>query len=144
MGIKSGKSGKSREFSIVEPTTRFENVDFDELPGKKRGVSISLRYFRKQTECFSVWQKGDLKKFSGLIEKIRDYDERSLKSSALCGVHKNKPSRDRFSLPDELSQDLDMYELRVDPSNKARVHGVFWAETFYLIWLDKDHQVFPS
>lgn len=47
-----------------------------------------------------------------------------------------------FSLPSTLSKDLPLYELRVD--GKARVHGVFQEDMFFLVWLDRNHAVYPE
>ncbi|MEO9623698.1 MAG: hypothetical protein ABJF09_02305 [Qipengyuania citrea] len=36
-----------------------------------------------------------------------------------------------------------MHEIRVDRSNTARMHGVIEESVFYLVWLDRKHEVFP-
>lgn len=139
-----GRRGIADEFNIEGPAKIDDRVSLDDLPGKKIGVSISLRYYRRQAECFSKWGASDLKKFGSLIEKLRGYDAKTLTGSKLCCQHKGAPAEARFALPDDLSPDLAVHELRVDQANKARIHGVLWGETFYLVWLDRNHAVFPE
>lgn len=108
-------------------------------------VSISLKYFQKSCECFSKWGNAELKKFSSTIEKIRGYAPDQLKANkSLCDMHKGAPSKDRFKRPQEISEDIKFYEIKVDPSNKARVHGFFVETVFFLVWLDRKHGCFPQ
>nr|WP_298925554.1 hypothetical protein [uncultured Erythrobacter sp.] len=141
---KLGKNGIADEFQIEGPSSGDESISLEDLPGDLAGVSISLRYYRKQAECFSKWGTNDLRKFSALIDKLRNHNAGTLAGSKLCSAHKGPPAQAKFALPDSLSPDLTLYELRVDQSNKARIHGVLWGETFFLVWLDRNHAVFPE
>ena len=106
-------------------------------------VSISLRYFQRSCECFSDWEAKELEIFAKTIEKVRGYDVSMLKGKRnLCEIHKNKPDRGRFSIPDDLSEDLPFYEIKVDQSNKLRIHGPFIGDVFFLVWLDREHECF--
>jgi len=144
MARKLGKSGIADEFQIEGPARGDDSVSLEDLPGVQAGVSISLRYYRRQTECFSKWKSSDLKKFGALVDKLRGHNANTLTGSKLCSMHKGPPAQDRFALPESLSPDLTLHELRVDQSNKARIHGVLWGETFFLVWLDRNHAVFPE
>lgn len=106
-------------------------------------VSVSLRYFKRECECFSVWTKPELKKFSGTVEKLRGHSANKLKRlKPLCDMHKGAPSEGRFSLPEDVSPDISLFEVKVDPSNKLRMHGFFIGQVFFLIWLDREHACF--
>lgn len=108
-------------------------------------MSISLRYFQNQCECFSVWQPKELSRFSDAINKIRGYTPEMLKGKKnLCEPHKGEPRRARFSRPDDLAEDLRFFEIKVDQSNKLRIHGPFVGDVFFLVWLDREHECFPS
>lgn len=50
---------------------------------------------------------------------------------------------ERFTRPAAIGKDYRMHEIRVDQSNSARMHGVIEDSVFYLIWLDRKHEVFP-
>ena len=96
-------------------------------------------------ECFSKWRGPELKKFSSTIEKIRGYAPDKLKANKnLCDMHKGSSSRERFKRPQDISEDIKFYEIKVDPSNKARIHGFFVQGVFFLVWLDRDHGCFPQ
>lgn len=108
-------------------------------------VSVSLKYYRPETECFSSWSHSELKKFSATLEKMRNMTARNLQNHlSLCSQHKTERSKGRYVRPKEMSNDLRMYEIRVDQHNKARIHGVFQGSVFHLVWLDRAHMVFPS
>lgn len=101
-------------------------------------VSISLKYFKKTCECFSVWEKVELKNFSALLEKLLKQTSSQVKQNTnLCHAHQGKPNDSRFIRPEELSDDLTFYSLRVN--HKSRIHGVFIEPVFFLIWLDREH-----
>ena len=108
-------------------------------------VSISLKYIQKSCECFSKWQRPELKKFTSTIEKIRGYAPAQLRGTkSLCDMHRGAPKKERFSRPQDVSEDIQFYEIKVDPSNKARIHGFFVEDVFFLVWLDRDHGCFPQ
>jgi hypothetical protein len=108
-------------------------------------VAINLRYYLDGCECFSEWQHKDLKKFTATIKKLRSYTKNTLKTNkSLCDVHKGKPSVARFKRPDSISAEIQFYEIKVDPSNKARIHGFFIEDTFFLVWLDRNHLCFKA
>lgn len=54
-----------------------------------------------------------------------------------CHGHKGRRGKG-FTLPDALSEDLNFYSIRVN--DKARVHGFFAGNQFYLVWLDRNHE----
>jgi hypothetical protein len=147
MAKKSGKPGKGRGFKIKEeePTLTPLDLEKDKLGSPTEGVSISLKYYREETECFSDWQSGELKKFSATIKKVGQLEAAVLKGhKPLCVPHKYDPAEARFARPAKLSEDLKFFEIKVDPSNKARIHGVFVGSVFFLVWLDRLHAVYPE
>lgn len=147
MGKKLAKSGKGSGFKIKEDEPKLTPIDFEKnkLESETEGVSISLKYYREETECFSDWQASEMKKFSATIKKISSLSASALKGyKPLCVPHKNAPAEARFARHDKLSEDLRFFELKVDPSNKARAHGVFVGSVFFLVWLDRLHAVFPE
>jgi hypothetical protein len=105
------------------------------------GVSISLKYYNKNCECFSKWKKDELKGISSLIGKISQLEANKLRSGTrYCSAHKGPSKRERFQRPDWLSEDIVLYELEV--TDKARMHGFFVDSVFFLLWLDREHECF--
>lgn len=136
----------------VEIVTRAEPPDgpisvepkLDEHLGAK--VSVSLRYFQKSPECFSEWAKNDLKGFTKIIELLRQQTSNQVKSrgkngSPACRSHSGDVKTKGFERPSEISQDIAFHELYA--TNKARLHGFFIGEVFFLVWLDRNHRAFP-
>lgn len=101
-------------------------------------VSISLKYLNIACECFSNWEKEELKSFSNLIEKLKKQTQSQIKTNTKnCHAHKGSAKQNRFSKP-TISDDIKFYSLRVN--NKARVHGFFIESVFFLVWLDRNHE----
>jgi hypothetical protein len=142
-----GTGNNTVAFRIEAPSEPVPSVSTDELSRhfSDHSVSISLKYYSKSCECFSLWQPRDLKKFSATIEKISGYTPELLKSTySLCVAHKGEPNARRFSRPSGISEDVAFHEIKVDPSNKARIHGFFAGSVFFLVWLDRAHECFPQ
>ena len=146
MARRSGKSGPKAAFKIAGSERRASEIRLDPDAGDPdEGVSISLKHYRREAECFSDWSGPELKKFALTIGKLGQLPVAQLRGhKALCAPHRYDAAAARFSWPDALSRDLALYEIKVDPSNKARIHGVFKGAVFFLIWLDRHHAVFPS
>lgn len=147
MARKSAKAGKSNNFQIGRVGSNPKVLDLRQrdTASPYDGVSISLKYYRAETECFSEWSPDDLRKFSGTIAKIKQMSANDLRfGSRLCSPHRGEPKAIRFARPAGLSPDLSMFEIRVDQGNAARIHGVFIGSVFHLVWLDRHHEVFPE
>ena len=145
---RSKSSGKATfpQIKVGGPARTIRiNADNLETHLNVEHVSISLRYFQRSCECFSKWEKPELKKFSATIDKLLGYGPNLLtKTSSLCVMHKDAPDEDRFSLPDEISPEQALHEIKVDPSNKLRIHGFFSGPVFFLLWLDREHACFKE
>jgi hypothetical protein len=63
-------------------------------------------------------------------------------NTKLCHSHRGPPKAKRFTRPDDISEDVLFYGLRV--TDKARVHGFFVDSVFFLVWLDRKHECFPD
>lgn len=146
MPKESKKAGGPPEFGPETKQVPDQDISVDKLASHlSEGVSVSLRYYASNCECFSKWQGPELKKFSGALSKLAGYSADHLKGyKPLCVPHKGGPSEGRFRRPDAISEDLPFWEIKVDPSNKARVHGFFVENVFFLVWLDRKHACFKQ
>jgi hypothetical protein len=150
MGKKSARNGRNTfspvriESGALPSTPRIQAPDIGRHFHQGR-VSISLRYYQSSCECFSDWEKAELKKFTNTIKKISGYSSDLLqKTLSLCDRHKGEPRAERFSRPEDISHDVSFHEIKVDPSNKLRIHGFFDGPVFFLVWLDRKHACFPQ
>jgi hypothetical protein len=145
MSIGSKKRRSNPRFG-PEVDSHFEDLSISKgrLASHLDKVSVSLRYYQSKCECFSEWTRQELKSFSQTVHKVRGYSRKLLCGKEnLCEPHKGEPKRERFSRPQGVSPDQNFWEIKVDQSNKLRMHGFFVEEVFFLVWLDREHECFP-
>lgn len=120
----------------------------------KKNPYVVLKYFQESWECFSEWEKAELKLFTNFLQTISNHTWETVYKSAGKGVNKaglgytpykieemKSGSSHLKKVRNSISDDLDFFELRV--SQKIRVHGFQSQAAFFLVLLDKDHRVFP-
>lgn len=113
------------------------------LRSVEQKVSVSLKYWHSGSQCLSDWQRGELSKLRKLIDKVQGLSTTQVRTDPGLQWKPHKgPAARGFARPTALSRDIDLCELRVD--QKARVHGALLNDTFYLVWLDRSHAVFPE
>lgn len=105
-------------------------------------MHVNLRYIDTDHECFSDWQLDELKSFSSFIATLNSTRWGQVSHSNGLGykIHKNRNVLPKHSVLDKTSQDITFFELRV--TQKARVHGFRSLAAFYLVWLDRNHEVY--
>jgi hypothetical protein len=114
---------------------------------------IVLKYYQADWECFSAWNKPELKCFSDFIQKLSTLTWGDIYNTAgspgnKIGVgyttyqlSKMKTGSETLKKVQSLvSPELTFFELRL--SKKIRVHGFQSQSAFFLVMLDKDHRVF--
>ncbi|PBB94992.1 hypothetical protein CK224_29280 [Mesorhizobium sp. WSM3862] len=110
---------------------------------------VNLKYFHYEHQCLSAWRPEELKALSAFVGKLRKSKWHNIQMSGGSLGHKTgfgyTPHKNRNSLPshpeiDKISEDITFFELRV--AREMRVHGFRCLDAFYLVWLDKDHEVY--
>lgn len=118
--------------------------------GNNTPAFVYLKYYDYRFECFSDWEKDELKQFSQFIEKMRKTTWTNIyKSGGKSGnktgfgytVHKDTNVLPNQDLVELLSEDVTFFELRI--KDKIRVHGFRSKSAFCLIWLDRAHRIYP-
>lgn len=121
--------------------------------GTKSGENafVALKYFDSSHQCFSEWDKSELKAFSDFLRKICQQNWSQIVASGggsgnKKGLgytpHKNPNILPNQNLVEKFSEDTSFFELRI--SQKARVHGFRIKSAFFLLWLDRNHDVYPK
>ena len=107
-------------------------------------VSISLKYWHSGSQCISRWQRGELERLRKFIDKAQGLTAKEIITDPgfYWKAHKGPAKGSGFSRPSQLSKEISLCELRV--SSSSRVHGVLLDNTFFLVWLDRVHEVFPE
>jgi len=113
------------------------------IDGPLRSVSVSLRHWHSGSQCLSDWRQPELKKLRKLVEKVQSLTPAQVRNDPGLGWKPHRgPAARGFSRRGSLSRDIDLCELRID--GKGRVHGALFDGTFFLVWLDRSHAVFPD
>lgn len=108
---------------------------------------VALKYYKPKHQCFSKWSREELKAFSAFTTKLRSHTWAQITGSHKVGlgydVHKNpsKLPEAYKELKNEISPEINFFELRV--TDKARVHGFRAGDAFFLVWLDRNHEIYP-
>lgn len=114
------------------------------LNEQRQGIHVSLKYYQSEYQCFSEWQASELRHFSSLLKTLRELNLLQLRTHH--GIQMKAPKgKLRLALPPAIApliQDISIVELRV--SQTVRVHGFVIDPAFFLVWLDRNHDVFPE
>lgn len=113
---------------------------------------VVLKHFDSQYQCFSEWTPDELKAFSRFIENLKQMTWGQIyQSGGKIGKKTGMgytPHGRNVKLPDStrrilksISPDINFFELRI--SQKARVHGFQVKSAFFLVWLDRNHEICP-
>lgn len=122
-----------------------EEFDCEEVP------HVSLRFYCPKHQCFSSWTADQLHAFSSFCCKITKVQWNQIYKTGGGLGHKSgfgytkhsstKALPENPDLPD-LSPEVTWFELRVD--GKTRVHGFRSKSAFFLVFLDKDHEIYST
>lgn len=95
-----------------------------------------MKYYQRSYECLSDWTKDEISSFSSWLIKMAERTPDQVTSvTRTCHRHQGKPTH---RMPNGLSPDVAIYGL--DVGKKQRVHGAFVGESFFVIWLDREHR----
>lgn len=116
---------------------------------------VTLKYYREAFECFSAWEKDELKAFSDFVSALRDRTWRQvLETSGKenkaglaytpydVATTKGGAEDHLNSVKKLIGEDIPFFELRV--TQKIRVHGFRMKAAFFLVLLDREHRVFKG
>lgn len=138
--------------SLPQQTT-YLNKKADFVEGWQRSgdeaiVLVSIKLLQSSYQCFSDWDKAEMRAFWAFNDKIHQYTWRQVFSTA-SKTPQNKTGIaytiiEASQYPDSaFKESLDpqttFFELRV--TDKARVHGFRSFSIFYLCWLDRNHEI---
>lgn len=116
-----------------------------------QGISFSFKYYQDNHNKFSCIKK-EVSYWLTLLDRLKALSSLTAqelladRSSTLrCHPIKwEKTSESGFGLPNE-EQLVDIpYQLSLSSNEHGRVHGFFIKETFYIVWLDPDHLLYPE
>lgn len=117
---------------------------------------VALKYFQSDWQCFSDWTKDELKSFSDFLQSLKNHTWQQVYNTAskipkhglaytkykISEVKSDAIKRKLELVRDQISEDIDFFELRVN-QEKLRVHGFQSQSVFFLVALDREHAAFP-
>lgn len=138
--IKSPKKSKNEKFPIPK-NNDIENLNFSfkhlDLDNNKFEIPYhNDRYFRKLLE-----RKKELSKLT--IKDLRNNHSKSLRFHKIDFKSKGI-SEIGFGINSQLDIDENSYQFQISSNEYGRVHGFLIDTTFYIVWLDRYHKLFPS
>lgn len=113
-------------------------------------ANVSFRYWESSHECISNWQASESKELFEALERMCAQNWTTIKASGGrlgaktglgCTLIEHVAKRKKGKWPQNLDADADIYEMRV--CKKKRIFGTRDGATFFLIWLDKNHALYP-
>ena len=151
--IPSGASNK-KDDGKVEVRLLPHEVSIHGLSDEKDNTlrsHVNLKYYNYAHQCLSQWTSEELSNFSEFTNKLTSMTWEQIyktggKSGNKTGVgytpHSKKNKLPNQGIVSGLSEDISFFELRVN--QKARVHGFRSGSSFFLVWLDRNHEVYPE
>jgi hypothetical protein len=112
-------------------------------PDKPKKMIFSFKDFDPtQGQTFMQWEKESL--LSKMMEKIKEYSKMTVMESkeAQFKVYGDFPSTSKFKHPSMVIEDADWAAMRIQ--GKERVAGHLIDNIFYIVFLDMEHQFYPS
>lgn len=108
---------------------------------------LSFESFDFNHQCPSEWQSDEIKSLFQMFNKICKMTWLEIlntggKSGNKTGLGFTEIEPDPFKRPNDLSPDVTISELRV--TKKARVFGARYGRTYYIIRLDRNHEICKS
>lgn len=109
---------------------------------------VALKYYRPEHQCLSEWMPDELKAFSAFCRKVAQMTWQQIVETGgrrktgmgWTQIHPHQlPSTDFL---DSLSEDISWIELRV--TQEARVFGFRAGQAFFLVFLDRTHDILPT
>lgn len=102
---------------------------------------IALKYYDKEYQCISEWDKSDLVGLSKTIDKINKMTWTQIYTDSGLRYKKidNADGIPRNDIIKKISREIKFNELRV--SDKARIVGFRIDSAFFVCWLDRNHEI---
>jgi hypothetical protein len=127
--------------------SRLELAALGQGGDSRAAAFVALKYYRPEHQCLSEWTADELRAFSAFCRKLAQMTWQQIVETG--GRHKTglactPVARSQLPGTDALhsiSEDISWMELRV--TQVARVFGFRAGHAFFLVFLDRTHDVIP-
>ncbi|MFW1798347.1 hypothetical protein ACG9Y4_22130 [Acinetobacter guillouiae] len=114
-------------------------------------INISFRYFKdtdkSPAQSINTWNDEDkILDMMLALKYITCENITKVQSTEKLSLYKKFPPKDKndFPCPADLQEDLNWGTIQNIGGQKARIAGFLKGNTFYLVYLDKDHRFWIS
>ena len=157
MAKKINRSRVQQEIDAVRLSSQEQSIFSLAASDRARNPSekstspyVVLKYFQSSWQCFSEWEKSELRQFSQFLDRLSGSTWQEVYSAKGFGykayqVEKvpNKSAQSYLNtVRQRISGEITFFELRI--SKEMRVHGFRCQSAFFLVLLDRSHKVFPE
>lgn len=113
------------------------------VDANRHPVLISFRYCQVGSDlCLSRCTRSETVQYLSLIKRLEQLTWNQAGQSDGTRLHRCDPTGLKQPLPQEVSPDLTMYYARANQS--LRLFGVRSERTFFVVWFDREHRVYPG
>jgi len=132
----------------VKRSKDLKHVPESDLPSKR--IKFSFRYYDVTSDryCLSCWPRQEIRKTLGRLREIgeKTYSEMCADGEVLHFHEVDwQQTTETRGFPDHDAGTMPPFQFALLGVNhqKARVFGALSGDTFYIVWFDKDHRVYP-
>lgn len=139
--MAKGRNKKEKRFEIPDPSEVINDKD----------LKFSFKYYDTQCNdfCISTWGKD---KISATLKALQDINNKTysdlLQGSAVYHFHQVywEQTTKKQGFPSVQANQFDAFQFALIGVNgqKARVYGALAKSTFYVVWFDLEHNIWPS
>lgn len=129
----------------TERRSRLETAALGQDGDSRAAAFVALKYYRPEYQCFSEWTADELRAFSGFCRKLAQMTWQQIVETGgrfRSGLGCTPVERGRLPNTEFLhaiSEDISWMEMRV--TQVARVFGFRAGHAFFLVFLDRTHDV---
>jgi hypothetical protein len=110
-----------------------------------KDVDITQGQGRQEGQTFEEWQEqGLLADFAEYLRNLCAKTRTEAEQQGLFTSYGGFPEHSEFTKPKHIATEVEWAVLKHIGGQKARVAGHVIGSTFYIVFLDKDHQFYPT
>lgn len=122
---------------------------------RQRHITFSFRYLVRDSEKFGFLERNPAY-FMALLERVQEVSKMTL-HDFVTGTNRtlrnhriefgdSRVSEDSFNIPGDKNKEFDAtaWQFSLSANEHGRVHGFFIDNTFYVVWFDPEHRLYPK
>lgn len=156
--MKRAKTTETKQIRIPQPTIPQKPQKTLPIPReeleilekrKNEKLTFSFRFLELEHKYFNLggtcirWANDLFQMLRDLSQMTRDDFVVKLKDRYRSHLHDWNKLDCKYNLPDEFLEQVECRQARISKS-KGGIHGFLIGNTFYVVWLDPHHNLYPD